>query len=83
MVASGLGWHEPESLPENARPTFWKRPCQETCLQTHGAIRFSGCSKFCPRPALLSPREPSPTPSGRPVTSTPTAQGADGGHGIQ
>lgn len=46
--ANGLGRHESESLPENARPTFWKRPCQETCLQTHGATRFSGCSNSVP-----------------------------------
>lgn len=37
----------------------------------------------CLPPSLLSPKEPSPTPSGRPVTSTHTAQGADGGNGIQ
>lgn len=33
--------------------------------------------------SLFSPREPSPAPSGRPVTSTHAAQGADSGHVIQ
>lgn len=75
------------SLRENARPSFWERPSQESCLQTLvGTLRFSGCSKSYPRTDVAAsspPRESSSTPSGRPVTSTHAAQGADGGHGIQ
>lgn len=48
--------------------------------------RLSGCTKSRhrlrdpPLHSLFSPREPSPAPSGRPVTSTHAAQGADFGH---
>lgn len=52
------------SLRENARPSFWERPSQESCLQPLvGTLRFSGCSKSYPRTdvaaslhCLLSPQ---------------------------
>lgn len=96
--ANGLGWRgldESELLTSRKHQTHFLEktlpgelpPGSWGLLPT---LRFSGCSKSYSRPAeaallqpLLSPREPSPTPSGRPVTSTHAAQGADSGHGIQ
>lgn len=71
------------SLRENARPSFWERPSQQSCLQTRGDSRVLGGSESHPRTdvaaslhSLLSPQGVQPHPKWPPSHLHPRSPGS-------